>query len=161
MAKPVTVTTPSDREVRVVREFDAPAKLIWDCHTQPDLIRRWMLGPPGWSMPVCEVDLSVGGAYRYRWRNDADGKEFGSGGEHREISPYQRLVTVERMEGFDGESVNTITFDEHDGATTMTITMRFPNKEARDGAMQTGMSDGMAQSYDRIDDIVAEQTAAA
>ncbi len=68
MPKPVDVSTPSDREIRVARAFDAPARLVWDCHTKPELIRRWMLGPPGWSMPVCEVDLTVGGAYRYRWR---------------------------------------------------------------------------------------------
>ncbi len=71
MPKPVDVTTPSDREIAVARVFDAPRELIWDCHTKPELLKRWMLGPLGWSMPVCEIDLRVGGAYRYRWRNDA------------------------------------------------------------------------------------------
>jgi len=65
MPKPVDVTTPSDREITVVRVFNAPRELIWDCHTKPELVKRWMLGPPGWSMPVCEIDLRVGGAYRY------------------------------------------------------------------------------------------------
>ena len=160
MPKPVDVSTPSDREIRVARTFDAPAKLVWDCHTKPELIRRWMLGPPGWSMPVCEVDLSVGGAYRYRWRSDADGTEFGSSGIHTEIVPFEKIVTTERMEGFDGEAVNTLVFEEKDGRTTATITMLFASKEARDGALQSGMSDGMAMGYDRMDDILVELAAA-
>lgn len=160
MPKPVDVSTPSDREIRVARAFDAPAKLVWDCHTKPELIRRWMLGPPGWSMPVCEVDLTVGGAYRYRWRSDADGTEFGSSGVHTEIVPFEKIVTTERMEGFDGEAVNTLVFEERGGRTTATITMLFANKEARDGALQSGMSDGMAMGYDRMDDILIELAAA-
>jgi uncharacterized protein YndB with AHSA1/START domain len=160
MPKPVDVSTPSDREIRVARAFDAPAKLVWDCHTKPELIRRWMLGPPGWSMPVCEVDLTVGGAYRYRWRNDADGTEFGSSGVHTEIVPFEKIVTTERMEGFDGEAVNTLVFEEAGGRTTATITMLFANKEARDGALATGMSDGMAMGFDRMDDILLELAAA-
>lgn len=160
MPKPVDVSTPSDREIRVARTFDAPARLVWDCHTKPELIRRWMLGPPGWSMPVCEVDLTVGGAYRYRWRSDEDGTEFGSTGVHKEIVPFERIVTSERMEGFDGEAINTLVFEERGGRTTAIMTMLFASKEARDGALQTGMSDGMAMGYDRMDDILAEMAAA-
>lgn len=160
MPKPVDVSTPSDREIRVARAFDAPAKLVWDCHTKPELIRRWMLGPPGWSMPVCEVDLTVGGAYRYRWRSDADGTEFGSSGIHTEIVPFTKIVTTERMEGFDGEAINTLVFEEAGGRTTATITMLFASKAARDGALQSGMSDGMAMGFDRMDDILVELTAA-
>jgi len=160
MPKPVDVSTPSDLEIRVARVFDAPAKLVWDCHTRPELLRRWMLGPPGWSMPVCEVDLSVGGAYRHRWRSDADGTEFGSSGIYKEIVPYERIVTTESMEGFSGEAINTLVFEEAGGRTTAIITMLFASKEARDGALQSGMSDGMAMGYDRMDDILAELAAA-
>jgi uncharacterized protein YndB with AHSA1/START domain len=160
MPKPVDVTTPSDREIRVSRVFDAPANLVWDCHTKPELVRRWMLGPPGWSMPVCEIDLRVGGAYRYRWRNDETGAEFGSAGEHREIVPVTRLVTSERMEGWDGESVNTLMFAEQSGRTTATMTMLFPSTEIRDGALQSGMSDGMAMGYDRMDELLETQKVA-
>ena len=160
MPKPVDVSTPSDGEIRVARAFDAPAKLVWDCHTKPELIRRWMLGPPGWSMPVCEVDLTVGGAYRYRWRNDEDGTEFGSAGVHKEVVPFERIVTSERMEGFDGEAINTLVLEESGGRTTVTTTMLFASKAARDGALQTGMSDGMAMGYDRMDDLLAEMAAA-
>jgi len=160
MPKPVEVTTPSDREITVVRAFDAPRELIWDCHTKPELLRRWMLGPPGWSMPVCEIDLRVGGAYRYRWRNDADWTEFGSSGVHREIVPFELLVTSERMEGFDGEAVNTLTFTEDRGRTVVSTNMMFASKDARDGALQSGMSDGMAMGYDRLEDLLAELAAA-
>jgi uncharacterized protein YndB with AHSA1/START domain len=160
MPKPVDVSTPSDREIRVARVFDAPARLVWDCHVQPDLLRRWMLGPPGWSMPVCEVDLTVGGAYRHRWRSDADGTEFGSSGRYVEIVPFEKIVTTESMEGFSGEAVNTLVFEERGGRTTATITMLFASKESRDGALQSGMSDGMAMGYDRMDDILIELAAA-
>ena len=160
MPKPVDVTTPSDCEITVVRAFNAPRDLIWDCHTKPELLKRWMLGPPGWSMPVCEIDLRVGGAYRYRWRNDADGTEFGSSGVHREIVPFERIVTTESMEGFDGESINTLTFSEAGGRTLVSTNMLFPSKEIRDGAIQSGMSDGMAMGYDRLEDLLAELAAA-
>ena len=160
MPKPVDVTTPSDCEITVVRAFDAPRELIWDCHTKPELLKRWMLGPPGWSMPVCEIDLRVGGAYRYRWRNDADGTEFGSGGVHREVTPFARIVTTESMEGFDGESINTLTFSEAGGRTLVSTNMLFPSKEIRDAAIQSGMSDGMAMGYDRLEDVLAELAAA-
>jgi uncharacterized protein YndB with AHSA1/START domain len=154
-AKPVTVATPSDVEIFVTREFNAPMSLVWDCHTKPELMRRWMLGPAGWSMPVCEVDLRVGGKYHYRWRNDADGSEFGFNGEHREIEAPSRIVTTERPDGADGEALNTLVLSEHGGKTTLSLTMVFPSKEARDAALATGMTDGMEKSYQRIDEIAA------
>ena len=157
MPTSVDVTTPSDREIVITRAFvAAPRTLIWDCHTQPELIKRWMLGPPGWTMVVCEVDLQVGGAYHFRWRN-AEGFEFGSQGEHVEIVPPENLVTTERMEGFDGDSVNTMTLITRGDDALLTVTMRFATKEARDGALRSGMAEGMAQSYDRIEQLADEQ----
>ena len=156
MPTPVDVTTPSDREIVVKRSFAAPRILIWDCHTKAELVRRWLLGPPGWTMPVCEIDLRVGGAYRFRWRND-EGHEFGSQGEHVEIDAPERLVTSEKMEGFDGASINTLLLTEEGGITYLTMTMVFPTREIRDGALQSGMADGMAMSYDRIQEIADEQ----
>jgi uncharacterized protein YndB with AHSA1/START domain len=156
-------TTPSDREIKVVRVFNAPRQLVWDAHTKPELVQRWLLGPPGWSMPECEIDLRVGGAYRYVWRNDADGASFSSSGVHREIDPPERIVTTERMdlsglgmENPPGETVNTLKLEEANGKTTMTIVLLFPSKQARDGALQSGMTGGMEQSYQRLDDIAAE-----
>ena len=141
----------------MTRVVNAPSRLVFDAWTNPEHVPHWMLGPEGWSMPVCEIDLRVGGAYRHRWRNDADGTEFGETGVHREIVPFKKLVATGQMEGFGGEAVNTMTFVEADGRTTVTVNMLFPTKEIRDGALQSGMSDGMAMGYDRLDEILAEQ----
>lgn len=160
---PLEATTPSDREIKVVRTFNAPARLIWDAHTKPDLLKKWLLGPPGWSMPECEVDLRVGGAYRYKWVNDENGSFFTSSGVHKEIVPLRRAVTTERMDltglGMEippGESINTLTLEEANGKTTMTVVMLFPSKEHRDGALQSGMTGGMEQSYARLEDKVLQ-----
>jgi uncharacterized protein YndB with AHSA1/START domain len=153
------VTLPSDREVRVTRSFKAPRALVFRAYTEPELVRRWMLGPPGWSMPTCEMDVRVGGRYRWRWRSDADGSEFGFAGTFREVQPPSRLVHTEAFEpGADGETypsggeaLVTTTFAEEGGVTTMTTIMDFGSKEARDAAVQTGMTDGMEQSYQLLD----------
>jgi uncharacterized protein YndB with AHSA1/START domain len=147
--------TPSDREIAMTRVFDAPRALVFEALTQPELVQRWLLGPPGWSMPLCEIDLKVGGAYRYVWRNDEKGKGFGTGGVFREILTPERLVHTERMDGAPGEALNTVTLVEQDGRTTLTQTMLFDSKEARDGALQSGMEKGVAVSYDRLADLLA------
>jgi uncharacterized protein YndB with AHSA1/START domain len=154
-AKPLSVETPSDREVRVARIFNAPRHLVWDCHTKPELVRRWLLGPPGWSMPLCEIDLRIGGKYHFRWRNEGDGTEFGSNGIYREIEPPARIVTTERFDWAQGEALNTLMLTEQSGKTALTLTMLFASKEARDGALATGMTDGMEASYQRLDQIAA------
>ncbi len=123
-------------------------------------MRRWLLGPPGWQMPVCEIDLKVGGRYRYVWRNDADGRQFGSNGEFSEIASPERLVNTERMDGAEGEAINTTTFVEEYGRTTLRIRMRFVSKEVRDQALKSGMTNGMAISYDRLQSLMDEQKAA-
>ena len=150
------VTTPSDREIAMTRVFDAPRHLVFDALTKPELIKRWLLGPPGWSMPVCEIDLREGGTYRYVWRNDEDGKEFGTGGVFHEVHAPERFVATEKMDGFPGEgALVTQTLAEHGGRTTLTLTMRFDSKESRDGALATGMADGVAMSYDRMDEVLS------
>ena len=150
--KGVDVTTPSDREIRVTRTFDAPRELVFECHTKPEFLRRWLLGPPGWTMPRCDVDFRVGGKYLYTWRNDADGSEFSIGGVHREIVPPERIVTLENFMG--DEALCTLTLTEKDGRTTLVQTMQFENREKRDQALATGMTDGMGISYDRLDDVL-------
>jgi uncharacterized protein YndB with AHSA1/START domain len=92
------VTLPSDREVKVTRSFRAPRSLVYRAYTEPQLVQRWMLGPPGWSMPVCEMDVRVGGKYRWRWRSNADGSEFGFAGTFREVQPESRLVHTEMFD---------------------------------------------------------------
>ena len=163
MPHPVDVTTPSDLEIRVVRVFDAPRDLVWDCHTRPELVKRWLLGPPGWSMPVCEMDLREGGSYRWRWRSEADGSEFGFRGEYLEVAAPERIVHTERVDGGEaegGEAVCTLELAVEDGRTVLAHSMRFASREARDGALATGMTDGMAMSYDRLEQVMAEHAPA-
>lgn len=149
----MTVTTPSKTSVAVERTFDAPARLVWDAHTKPELIKQWLTGPDGWTMPVCEVDLRVGGNYRYEWAHPTE-QGFGTSGEFTEIEPVSRLGSTERMDGFMGEATNLYTLAEQDGRTTLTLLMDFGSEEARDGAVATGMTDGIGASFDRLDPIL-------
>ncbi len=149
------VTTPSDREIAMTRVFDAPRHLVFEALTQPELVKRWLLGPPGWSMPLCEIDLQVGGAYRYVWRNDEKGKEFGTGGVFREIDAPDRIVQTELMDGAPAEALVTVTLREQGGRTTLTQTMLFDSRQTRDATLQTGMEKGVAVSYDRLADLLA------
>src|SRR5260370_3865932 len=102
------LTTRGDREIVMTRAFDAPRRLVFDALTKPELVKRWLLGPPGWSMPICEIDLRVGGTYRYVWRN-TDGREMGSGGVFREIVRPERIVATEKFEQpwYPGEALAT------------------------------------------------------
>src|ERR1700716_1207357 len=120
------ITTPTDREIAMTRVFNAPRRLVFDALTKPELVKRWLLGPPGWSMPVCEIDLKVGGAYRYVWRH-ADGREMGMGGVYREIVPQERLVCTELFDEawYPGEALTTTTLAEKDGRTTVTTTVLY------------------------------------
>ena len=146
-------STPSDLEFVATRVFDAPQKLVWEAHTDPRHVPQWMLGPEGWTMPVCEIDLRPGGAWHFVWRRE-DGTEMEMRGEYREVSPYDRLVNTESWGPEWPETVNTLLLTESDGNTTITSTMRFPSREARDAAMATGMTDGMTVSFDRLADLL-------
>ncbi len=147
------VSTPSDNEIRVTREFDASPATVFDAFTRPELVRRWLLGPPGWTMPQCDIDLRVGGAYRYVWRADADGAQMGMGGTFREVVPHERLVATERFDDawYPGEALDTTTFTAVDGHTRVTITILYESPQARDAARRSGMEHGMAAGYDRLD----------
>lgn len=153
----LNVATPSDLEITMTRVFNAPAQLIFDCHTKPEYVKRWLLGPPGWSMPVCDIDLTVGGRYRFEWRSDETGAQFGSRGTYREIVAPTRLVNTESMEGWEGESLCALTLSESGGKTTLVSSMLLASKEARDQALQSGMSDGVAASYDRLEGFMKEK----
>ena len=160
MARELEVATPNDFDVVCTRVFDAPARLVFDCHTKPELVSRWLLGPPGWSMPVCEIDLRVGGRFRYVWRNDESGKEFGVIGSYREIAAPTRIVHLESFQGEDmPEALVTTLFAEENGRTTMTLTISYASRAVRDAALATGMTGGMAQSYDRLDAMLGEAAA--
>jgi uncharacterized protein YndB with AHSA1/START domain len=145
-----TFDTPTERELVTTRSFDAPRDLVWAAWTSPEHVPHWLLGPDGWSMPVCEIDLRPGGAWHYEWRNDADGTQFGMHGEFREVEAPERLVATEVWED-NPPAVNTLVLTEQNGRTTVTQTSLFPSQEARDAAIATGMNDGVAKSYDRLD----------
>ena len=146
------ITTPNDREVVVTRTFNAPRARVYDALMQPPLVRQWLLGPPGWEMPECHIDARPGGAYRYVWQNAADGRTFGMGGAFEELVPNERIVATEKFDEpwYPGDAHVTQTLAESAGETTLTITVRYDSREARDGVLNAGMSNGMAASYDRL-----------
>jgi len=145
------ITTPSDREIAMTRTFDAPRRLVFDAFTKPELIKRWLGVRAGWTMPVCEVDLRVGGTYRYVWRGPK-GNDMGMGGVFREIVAPERIVATEKFDDswYAGEAVDTTVFVEQGGKTTVTTTVRYESKEARDGVLATPMATGVAESYDTL-----------
>jgi len=157
------VTLPSEREVKVTRSFRAPRALVYRAYTEPQIVQRWLLGPPGWAMPVCEMEVRVGGRYRWRWRNATDGSEFGFTGTFREVQPASRLVHTEAYDpgtvggGYPGnDAIVTVTFAEEGSVTTVTTLIDFGSKEARDAAVATGMTDGMEQSYHLLDRLLSD-----
>jgi uncharacterized protein YndB with AHSA1/START domain len=157
------VSASGDREIVMTRSFNAPRNLVFDAFTKPELIRRWLLGPDGWTMPVCEVDLRVGGKYRYVWRKEKTNTEMGMGGEYREIVPNQRIVNTEKFDEawYDGEAVGTLELKEEAGKTTVTQTVRYDSREIRDNVLKSPMESGVARSYDRLEEILASSPAGA
>lgn len=155
-----TVTLPSENEIRMTRLFDAPRELVFEAMSRPEHIRRWWgcLGE-GYSVPVCEVDLRVGG--RWRFVNQMPtGETAAFHGVYREIAPPGRIVFTEIFEPYpDVESVVTTTLAEEGGRTRMTVTVLYPSLEVRDLVRQTGMEHGAALSYDRLEDLVRELSA--
>jgi uncharacterized protein YndB with AHSA1/START domain len=151
------VTARGEREIVMTRDFDAPRELVFDAFTKPELVKQWLLGPSGWSMPVCEIDLKVGGTYRYVWRRDSDGTEMGMGGVYREIVPPERIVHTESFDDpwYPGEAVITTALVEKGGRTTLTATMLYESREARDAVLASPMESGVAQSYDRLEKLLA------
>jgi len=150
------VTTPSDQEIRMTRLFDAPRTLVFDAMTKPEHVRRWWgcLGE-GYSVPVCEIDLRPGGAWRFVNRHPKGEAAFH--GEYREIAPPSRLVFTEIFEEFpDSVSVVTAEFTEEGGKTRLTATVQYPSLDVRDAVIASGMARGAAISYDRLEDLVAE-----
>lgn len=166
-AKPATdrhgsavVTTPSDTEILITRQFDAPAELLFRAYTTPELVRRWWgFGTSEWK--VCEIDLRVGGSWRYVIADD--GFEVGFHGTYEEIDPPGRIVHTEVYEGFPGASDDddgaarvVVTFDEVDGVTTMSSLVQHQAREHRDAHLASGMEAGMQVSYDRMEDLVRQ-----
>jgi uncharacterized protein YndB with AHSA1/START domain len=161
------VTLPSETEVRVSRSFQAPRTLVWKAHTVPELARRW-LGYPGWSMPVCEMDVRPGGQFRWRWRSDENGQEFGFFGTFTEVSEPETLSYDQYYDPGDfalpdgampTDQPTRIrsSYTEANGVTTLVTVMDYGSKDVRDEAVSTGMTDGMEVSYQRLDELIASE----
>jgi uncharacterized protein YndB with AHSA1/START domain len=147
------VTTPTDREIVLTRVFDAPRHLVWDAFSKPELLKRWF-GPRGWSLVVCDVDLRVGGGFRFILRGP-DGREMGMRGVYRELMPPERSIHMESFDDFPGESQVTTILTEQGGKTTLTATILAASKEVRDAVIQSGMEHGAAESYDKLAELLA------
>jgi uncharacterized protein YndB with AHSA1/START domain len=152
----LSITTPTDREIVMTRVFDAPRRLVFEAYTRPELLRRWLGVFGNWTMPVCEVDLRVGGAYRYLWRGK-EGAEMCVRGIFREIVPDQRIVCTERFDDpwYEGEALNTTLFVEQGSRTTLTLAVLYSSKQVRDAVLKTPMEHGVAASFDTMAGILA------
>jgi uncharacterized protein YndB with AHSA1/START domain len=151
MTNPDTLhmSMPSDREIVMIRVFDAPRRLVFDALTKPELLERWY-GPEGWSLVVCEIDLRVGGAWRFVSRRPT-GRDVGQRGIYREIVVPERIVHLETWEDWNpGEVLVTNVLTEQDGRTTLTNTALYPSREVRDALIASGMNRGAAETYDRL-----------
>jgi len=153
------VTTPTDREIAMTRVFDAPRSLVFEAYTTPELLKRWLGVHQGWSLAVCEIDLRVGGTYRYVWRGP-DGTEMGMRGVYREVKPPERIVATEAFDQswYPGEAVGTITLVEQGGRTTLTMTVRYESREARDAVLKSPMDQGVAAGFDQLAEVLTTMT---
>jgi len=154
------ITTPSKRELAMTRVFDAPRSLVFDAWTKPELLKRWLGVRGGWSFAVCEVDLRVGGAYRFVWRGP-NGTEMGMGGVYREIVAPKRLVATEKFDDpwYEGEALDTTVLVEQGGKTTVTTTVLYASQEVRDAVLKSPMESGVAESYDKLAELLASTPA--
>ena len=154
------VTTPSERGIAMTRVFDAPRSLVFDAWTKPALLKCWLGVRGGWTFVVCEVDLKVGGTYRFVWRGP-DGTEMGMGGVYREIVRPERLVATEKFDEawYEGEALDTTVFVERDGKTTATTTVLYASREVRDAVLKSPMERGVAESYDKLAEVLASTLA--
>jgi uncharacterized protein YndB with AHSA1/START domain len=149
------VTLPTDTQILITREFDAPRDLVWKAWTTPELIKRWWNAKRG-EVTVAEVDLREGGSWRYAMVTDEGGQEVAFHGTYREIVPNERLVSTEVFEGYpDAHSVNTLTLTEEDGRTTMSILVEHQNKEGRDAQIESGMEAGLQDALDLLEEVAS------
>lgn len=155
------ITTPNDREIVMTRAFAAASSLVWEAYTRPEHLTRWLGVHNGWTFPVCEMDLRVGGRYRWVWRSPT-GYEMGMGGVYREIVPGVRIVASEKFDNpwYEGEAVDTVEFHERGGVTTLTMTVLYDSQEIRDAVLQTPMESGVAAGFDTLERLLPTIAAA-
>jgi len=155
-AATLQVTTPSEREILMTRVFDAPRHLVFEAYTKPELLKRWLGVHNGWSLDVCEIDLRVGGTYRYVWRKQG-GHEMGMRGVYLEVEPPERIVATEAFDQswYPGEAVGTVVLTEQDGRTTLSLSVLYESREIRDAVLQSPMEEGVATGFDKLAEVVA------
>jgi uncharacterized protein YndB with AHSA1/START domain len=159
MKQTLNVSTPAEREIVVTRVFDAPRHLVWKALTRPELLKRWLFGPEGWAMTICDEDVRVGGTFHWAWSGPG-GAAMSMRGVYREVLPPRRVVRTESFEfgcaSQAGEQLGTLELTEEAGKTYLTLTVLYPSREARDGALASGMERGLSAGYDRLDGILSE-----
>ncbi len=162
MSNPLTITATGERELTMTRAFDAPRQLVFDAYTKPELLQRWLGVFGGWSLAVCEIDLRVGGRYRWVWRQGSD-IEMGVSGVYREIVRPERIVATEKFDDawYPGEALGTTEFVEQGGKTILTNTMLYESRAARDAVLASPMETGLAASYAQLDAVLASLAAGA
>jgi len=151
------VAEPGKPIIVMTRSFAAPRPLVFDALSKPEFVRRWLLGPPGWTMPVCDIDFRVGGRYRYVWRHEPDGSEMGMGGVFREIAVPSRIVATEKFDQswYPGEANDSYDLVERAGRTTVTLTVVYGSVEVRDTVLKSPMEQGVAMGFDRLEEVLA------
>ena len=154
----LAVTLPSQHEISLTRAFRASRQTVHEAFQRPEILKQWF-GPRGWSLTDCEIDLRVGGGFHFHLRGPG-GQELGMRGVYRELSLPERSVHVESFDQFPGESVVTAVLTEHEGVTTLQVTILYPTPAARDAALQSGMEHGAAESYDRLAELLIAAGAA-
>lgn len=152
----LTVAAQGEREIVMTREFKAPKTMLFEAWTKPELVKRWLSGPEGWTLSLCEIDLQVGGSYRYEWTHQ-NGNKMGMGGTYREVVPAEKIVATEKFDEswYPGGAIVTTTLTEHSGVTTVETKVTYDSKEARDGVLRSPMDKGVAASYDRLENLLA------
>jgi uncharacterized protein YndB with AHSA1/START domain len=154
------VTTPTEREIAMTRVFSAPRHLVFEAYTKPELVKRWLGVHGGWSWAVCEIDLRVGGAYRFVWRGPG-GEEMGMRGVYREVVVPERIVATEAFDQswYPGEAVSTVVMVQQGDTTTLTLTVRYESREARDAVLKSPMEKGVAAGFDKLEELLASTRA--
>ena len=157
MKNTLKVAAQGDREILVTRAFDAPRAMVFEAYTRPELLKRWLGAFGGWSLDVCEVDLVVGGAYRWLWRGP-EGAQMGISGRYLEVAPPARIVCTEKFDEswYQGEALVTVDFLERGaGTSTLQLTLRYESEATRDGVLQSPMETGLTASYDALEALLA------
>ena len=152
-----------DTELVISRTFDAPVQMVFDAHTKPEIVRQWLLGPDGWTMPVCEIDLRVGGKYRYVWKKESTGDEMGMGGEFMEVAQPNGYVATEKFDQswYPGGAISTTTFEDRNGKTVFQNVMKYDSREAREAVLASPMEEGLSVGYDRLANLLTSNAQAA